>query len=125
MKKTLLSLILIGAFAGCTADSNAPSQEVTGGNWQEKVGVLDQAITRKQNLSDLYRAKATRAKNQGDRLQFNPNNLGDARRYWNVADYYNEQADQLDQEIAVLEQERQAILDKYNGGKSLEPDLDS
>ncbi|GAB5411660.1 MAG: hypothetical protein ChlgKO_07740 [Chlamydiales bacterium] len=125
MKKILFYLMVVATLPGCTSELNSPSGEVTKSNWQEKVSVLDQAIIRKQNLSDLYRAKATRAKNQGDRLQFNPNNLGDARRYWNVADYYNEQADQLDQEIVVLEQEKQSILDQYNEGKPLAIVIDS
>ncbi|MDX8430437.1 MAG: hypothetical protein SNF33_01320 [Candidatus Algichlamydia australiensis] len=114
MKKILFSLSLLLIMPGCAqGSSSSPSSEVTRENWQEKISILDQSITRKKNLSDLYRAKATRAKNQGDRLQFNPNNVGDARRYWNVADYYNEQADLLDQQVVVLQQERQRILEKY------------
>ena len=116
--------MLVATLPGCSSESNNPSEEVTKSNWREKVSVLDQAIIRKQNLSDLYRAKATRAKNQGDRLQFNPNNLGDARRYWNIADYYNEQADQLDQDILLLEEEKKSILEKYNDGKPLAKVMD-
>ncbi len=78
--------------------------------WQDEVSQLDAAIAKLTNLRNLELAKAARAQDQGDRLQFNANNVSDARRYWNEADTSREIAARYQEEIDKLEVRRQTIL---------------
>lgn len=81
--------------------------------WQQDVTGLDAAIDKLTNLKNLELAKAARAQNQGDRLQFNSHNLMDARRYWNDAETSNEIAARYQEEINKLELRKQEILKKH------------
>ena len=116
-----LAVIMSLCFTGlCFADSDEPKCEESV-SWQEQIGRIDQDIEKKNNLRNLYEAKAARAKNQGDRLQFNSENVTEARRYWQIADYYNAQADLLGKEIEALHEHRSDVLNKYNNGKPFSP----
>ena len=83
---------------------------VTKPKWQAQVDELDEEITRLSNQRNLYLAKATRFQNQGDRLQFDRNNLIDARLAWQQAEINREIAARIQQEIDILEQKRAKIL---------------
>lgn len=79
-------------------------------NWKIEVQSIDQAIERLTDLRNKELARASRSQNQGDRLQFNNQNLVDARRYWNEADASREIAARYQQEIDQLQSRKQEIL---------------
>ena len=81
--------------------------------WQQEVQELDRWINRLTNRRNLELAKATQAQNQGDRLQFQRNQLLDARRAWDKADTHREIAARLDEEIVKLETKKSLILDEH------------
>lgn len=81
-------------------------------NWKIEVDSIDQTVDRLTDLRNKELARAARAQNQGDRLQFNNQNLVDARRYWNEADSSREIAARYQQEIDQLELRKQEILKK-------------
>lgn len=84
-------------------------------NWKIEVDSIDQTVDRLTDLRNKELARAARAQNQGDRLQFNNQNLVDARRYWNEADSSREIAARYQQEIDQLELRKQEILRKQGG----------
>ena len=79
--------------------------------WKSEVAEIDKEIDKLQNQRNLYLAKATRLQNQGDRLQFENNNLIDARRAWQQAQIHREIATRIQEEIDQLEQRKQKILE--------------
>lgn len=79
--------------------------------WRNEVAEIDKEIDKLQNQRNLYLAKATRLQNQGDRLQFENNNLIDARRAWQQAQIHREIATRIQEEIDQLEQRKQKILE--------------
>ena len=79
-------------------------------NWREEIQIIDDAINQLSELRNRELAKATRAQNQGDRLQFNTQNLLDARRYWAEADSSREIADRAQKEIDRLEVRKSQIF---------------
>jgi len=81
--------------------------------WQQEVQELDRLINRLTNRRNLEMAKATQAQNQGDRLQFQHNQLLDARRAWDQADTHREIAARLDEEIIKLEAKKFQILNEH------------
>jgi hypothetical protein len=83
-------------------------------DWKIEVESIDKQIKEKTDQKNLALSKAAQAQNQGDRLQFNQNNLLDARRYWQVADAYRQQAALLDLEIELLKNKRAQILKEHN-----------
>jgi hypothetical protein len=89
-------------------------------NWKSEIAEIDKEIDKLQNQRNLYLAKATRLQNQGDRLQFENNNLIDARRAWQQAQIHREIATRIQEEIDQLEARKQKILDGQ--GMSRKPD---
>lgn len=87
MKKILLIVILFGALGSvCYGYEESTRQEMLPQEpqlpeWRSQVDQIDSEMRRKSNQRNLFLAKAARAQDQGDRLQFRPDNLGDARRY--------------------------------------------
>lgn len=79
---------------------------------QEQLAYLNQQIKQLEDERDKYIAKAARAQNQGDRLQFENNMLYEARRYWQVAQSCQEIADKIDQQISILKKQRQQLLEE-------------
>lgn len=90
------------------------SEEEKTPSWERQVDEIDNEIDKKKNQRNLFLAKAARAQDQGDRLQFNRDNLGEARRFWQVADSYKEKAKLLELEIDLLERKRVQILKENN-----------
>ena len=82
-------------------------------DWKSEVGEIDQEIDKLKNQRNLYLAKATRLQNQGDRLQFENNNLIDARRAWQQAQIHREIATRIQEEIDGLEKRKQKILEEH------------
>jgi len=85
-------------------------------DWQHEIVAIDQEIEMKTNQMNLFEAKAARAQNLADRLQFNSRDVTEARRYWQLADYYTANAKLLEKEIHDLKVKRQGILDDKNKG---------
>ncbi|MEX0961376.1 MAG: hypothetical protein WDZ28_00780 [Simkaniaceae bacterium] len=114
------ALLIAGSFSACSSKvaPKSSSNERIAPKWQQEVLSLNAAIENKTNQANLYRAKAARAKNQGDRLQFNSRDVTEAKRYWDLADYYNAQAALLEKEVQILEANRKEILKKENKGQS-------
>jgi len=83
-------------------------------NWQVEVTHIDQAVDKLTDLRNKELARATWAQNQGDRLQFNPGELIDARRYWNEAETSREIAARYQVEIDNLELRKSDILKEHN-----------
>jgi type III secretory pathway component EscR len=79
---------------------------------QSEYDDLSQQIKILEDERDKYRAKAARALDQGDRLQFEEGMLTDARRYWVMAESYTEIADKIDGQILELKKRREALLQK-------------
>jgi hypothetical protein len=79
--------------------------------WKNEVAEIEKEIDKLQNQRNLYLAKATRLQNQGDRLQFENNNLIDARRAWQQAQIHREIATRIQEEIDQLENKKQKILE--------------
>ena len=112
----VLALLLI------TANVNADSKPIETNNdplvkelpssqSEEELLALDEVIEHLTELRDKELAKAARAKDQGDRLQFKSDNLSDARRFWNKAEANKEIAARYQEEIDKLV-ERKNKLDK-------------
>ncbi len=89
---------------------------VTGNNRvgiESQADTMDQEIDKLINQRNLYLAKATRLQNQGDRLQFESNNLIDARRAWQQAQINREIATRIQEEIDTLENQRESFFKKH------------
>lgn len=85
---------------------------------QSEYDDLSQQIKILEDERDKYRAKAARALDQGDRLQFENGMLTDARRYWVLAESYTEIANEIDQKIIELKKRREELLPKNAQKKS-------
>ena len=81
-------------------------------NWKQEVNTIDQAVIKLTDLRNKELSNAAWAQNQGDRLQFQSQNLLDARRYWNEADTSREIAARYQEEIDKLEVRKKEILDQ-------------
>ncbi len=92
------------------ASCQITSQTLT---YQEKITQIDTNIKKLTNLKNLELAKAARAQDQGDRLQFNSNNISDARRYWQEAETSREIADRYQLEINKLNAQKAAIQKEH------------
>lgn len=108
MRKFLLMALFFAAWLPAEEPPTAPPTNLP--KWQQDVNQIDQEIKVKTNQRNLFLSKAARAQDQGDRLQFQPDNLGDARRYWQLAETYREKANLMDLEINLLQQKRAQIL---------------
>lgn len=100
------------------ADTSPQEQNIPA--WQQQVDKIDEQIRKLINQRNLHLARATRYQNQGDRLQFTEETLLDARYAWQQAQIHREIAARLQQEIELLQQQRQEILDKH-GIKNYSP----
>lgn len=80
---------------------------------EQQAQTMNEEIDKLINQRNLYLAKATRLQNQGDRLQFEPNNLIDARRAWQQAQINREIATRIQEEIDTLEKQRQAFYETH------------
>ncbi len=80
---------------------------------KNQANTYDQEIDKLINQRNLYLAKATRLQNQGDRLQFEPNNLIDARRAWQQAQINREIATRIQEEINTLEKQRKSFFETH------------
>lgn len=100
---TSYSTFTINALPICTSLS-------FGSNYQIELDQIQSQIHRKINEKNMHLGKAARARDEGDRLQFRDGHLIDARRSWQNADFHEQQARNLDNEIRALEQRKARLL---------------
>jgi hypothetical protein len=119
MKKLILfslGILLISCDTKKPDAANSPekiTQSEKSESWRNELQKYDSEIRKKTNQQNLHLAKAARAQDQGDRLQFQQGNLLDARRYWQISDYHKEQAQILEKEIQLLQLEKQKLLKEH------------
>lgn len=90
---------------------------------------MDAAIDKFSKLRDLELGRVARYQNQGDRLQFDSQQLAYAKRYWQAAENSQEIAQRYQEEINKLEERRRQLLAQHgitdpNYGRD-DPDCDS
>ena len=85
---------------------------------QEQLDYIDDQIGDLKDERDRYLAKAERAQNQGDRIQFQPGQLSEAKRYWRIAEAAREIAYKINQQVSALVKQRRALLKQYPELKS-------
>jgi multidrug efflux pump subunit AcrB len=85
-------------------------KELPPDKWQQEVQTIDEAVVKLTDLRNKELSNAAWAQNQGDRLQFQSQNLMDAKRYWNEADASREIASRYQEEIDKLEARKKEIL---------------
>ena len=83
---------------------------------QEMLAYLNEEINSLQDLRNKYLAKADRFQNQADRLQFRSESLYEARIYWNMADTARATAEQIEEELIVLKEQRDRIKMRIKNG---------
>ncbi len=105
----VLNLCVAGVFASDIIEDAVIVAADAG--WKKEVSEIDKEIDKLENQRNLYLAKATRLQNQGDRLQFENNNLIDARRAWQQAQIHREIATRIQEEIDQLKDRRYKILE--------------
>ncbi|WP_420422416.1 hypothetical protein [Simkania sp.] len=107
----------IGLFALCFIllgfGIQALVKELPPDQWKQEVENIDNTIKKLSDLRDKELAKAARRQNDGDRLQFQSNNLLDAKRAWADADASREIAARYQQEIDQLEVRKAELLQKH------------
>lgn len=104
----LLALMLLGVSTGALVKQLPPDQ------WRQELQNIDQAISKLSDLRDKELARATRRQNDGDRLQFQSQNLLDAKQAWAEAEASREIAARYQQEIDQLETRKAEILQKHD-----------
>lgn len=104
----IIGILFFGAL--CGYEDLALVKKRPNAEWKEEVATIDQAVIKLTDLRNKELANAAWAQNQGDRLQFQPHNLIDARRYWNEADTSRQIAARYQEEIDRLELRKQEIL---------------
>lgn len=87
-------------------------KELPASEWKQEVKNIDEALVKLIDLRNKELARAAWAQNQGDRLQFQPNNLLDARRYWHEADASRDIAARYQEEIDKLELRKKEVLER-------------
>ena len=73
---------------------------------------INKQIERLEDARDRYLAKAARARDRGDRLQFQDGYLLEARRAWKRAENNRQIAEKIDQKIQELQKRRQHLKQK-------------
>lgn len=84
---------------------------------QEMLAFLNQEITSLEKLRQHYLAKAAKFQAQADRLQFKSESLYEARIYWNLADMDRAAAEQIEENLIILKEQRDRIAQRIQAGK--------
>jgi len=99
MKRLLAIGIWIIAFCGT-------------GAYQDQIDQIDAQIKELKEMKRGYEARAIRAENQADRLQFEDHFVLETRRYYRIADENRAKADKIQEEIDRLEAAKSELLKK-------------
>jgi hypothetical protein len=72
---------------------------------------IDSQIQSYEDLKEHYLSKAARRRSRGDRLELSPQENGKiaAQKEWKSADEYDRMADQIQDRIDTLEEERSGV----------------
>lgn len=113
-------LLILGCIMGSTfqAEETLEVTLVASQDSRDELSEINQEIDKLTNQRNLYLAKATRLQNQGDRLQFENNNLIDARRAWQQAQIHREIATRIQEEIDILEKHKQKLLQESSKART-------
>ena len=103
----LLCFMLLGT------QMQALVKQLPADQWNQEVHNIDEATSKLSDLRDKELAKAARRQNDGDRLQFQPHNLLDAKQAWADADASREVAARYQKEIDQLTVRKNSILEKH------------
>jgi len=82
--------------------------------WQGQVNELDEKIVLLKRWQEGYTMTSEQAQLKADRLQFEQENLIDAKRLWKIAENSKQKAQDLQVIIEKLEDQRNAILKRHN-----------
>lgn len=81
--------------------------------WQEDVQEIDRQIKELTVQKNRLKADAAQREDEANRWQFEPDEEDDARRAFQKADSDHAQILDIEMQIHVLEQEKEAILEKH------------
>lgn len=112
-------ITLLTSVVGCTTNTSlvgarASDADTNSSDWQERVEVLNEKITILSRWQQGYRMTAQQAQFKADRIQFQQDNIIDAKRLWRVAENASQKAQDLQLIIDQLVKERNAILVRHN-----------
>lgn len=82
------------------------------GAYQYQIEQIDAQIKELKDMKRGYEARAIRAENQADRLQFEEHFVLETRRYYRIADENRAKAAKIQEEIDRLETERSELVKK-------------
>ena len=109
VKRIILALLAI-CMASCLYSQTYQEKN----DCKTKLENIDREI---QYLEDLKRGLESRAikyENQAQRLQFDANQLAEAKRYWNLAEQNRKAVEEIDEKIKQKQEERKNIIDRYH-----------
>ena len=111
----ILVCLLAFVHFSCVSDGlHAAKSTENESGWQGEVDQLNEKIALLRRWQEGYRMTAEQAQFKADRLQFEQENLIDAKRLWKVAENANQKAQDLQMIIEKLEDQRNTILRKHD-----------
>ena len=113
MKKILYFSFFVLLFQGIdlSAQRSGALKFSRSTNKELDVESIDSQIQSYENLKEHYLNRASRLRSRGDRLQFSSRDDGliSAQKEWKLADKYDRMADQIQDEIDTLKEERSEV----------------
>ncbi|MCH9634014.1 MAG: hypothetical protein S4CHLAM7_07500 [Chlamydiae bacterium] len=119
LRAEMFLLVFVFIFASCTSGqvvgttAKAPNS-ANDSNWQSEINELNEKITILTRWQQGYRMTAQQAQFRADRIQFQEDNIVDAKRLWKVAENAKQKAEDLQVIIDGLVQQRNGILTRHN-----------
>ena len=116
IQKIIFSLLAVFTFSCSSSQmvgAHSKQSNQSTSDWQEEVGELNQKITILSRWQQGYRMTAQQAQFKADRIQFQQENLVDAKRLWKVAENASQKAQDLQVIINKLVEQRNAILTRH------------
>ncbi|MBF8262889.1 MAG: hypothetical protein HW387_554 [Parachlamydiales bacterium] len=83
-----------------------------GANFDDRIEQIDGQIKELSDMKRGYEARAIRAEDQANRLQFEDHFVLETRRYYRIAEENREKAAKVQSEIDRLEAERAELIKK-------------
>lgn len=108
-------ILLVSLFAPSYTATHLEAKSTTSdASWEGQVKELNEKIAVLRRWQEGYRMTAEQAQFKADRLQFEENELIDAKRLWKVAENANQKAQDLQVIIDKLENQRNSILKRHH-----------
>lgn len=76
---------------------------------QDQISQIDKEIQRLRWEKEKFLGKAARFQDLGDRLQFHQHYVQEAKRYWDLADCALDVVDEINENIKILEKEKNRL----------------